>query len=159
MKNTLFLLLIFLSASMHAQTTLNDTEVVFTNPELNEKITLKLDTERFVKDDRIAYSYVSTDGNMSLRLLGAAYVEFEDAVSNVTKKYGENNVTIIEEGRIMRAIKVEKRQQNPNAQLYYGIASGDGRVISIIVYLPEVQLQDFKHYFDNVALSMTIGSL
>ena len=158
MKKITFLLLLACTAAFGQRSNDKDTQVQLVNEQNAEKITFRLNSEWFVKDPATAYGYKTTDDKVFIRVMSANYMDFPVALENLTKKYGVDNVSLLIENKIMKGRRMEGGPPDTGS-IYYGINSGDGRVIGVMVYLPISQLAEWESYIDNVMRTFEISML
>ena len=158
MKKITFLLLLACTTAFGQRSNDKDTQVQLDNEQNAEKVTFKLNTEWFVKDPATPYGYKTTDDKVFIRVMNASYMDFPVALENLTKKYGAGNVSLLVENKVMKGRRMENGPPDTGS-IFYGINSGDGRLISVMVYLPLSQLDEWEPYIDNVMKTFEISML
>ncbi len=158
MKKILLTLLLATATAFAQKSNDKDTQVQLVNEQNAEKITFMLNTEWFVKDPATVYGYKTTDDKVFIRVMNASYMDFPVALENLNKKYGTDNVSLLVEDKIMKGRRMQGGPPDTGS-LFYGINSGDGRLISVMVYLPLSQLDEWEPYIDNVMKTFEISML
>lgn len=159
MKKMIFALLLASVTAFGQRTNDKDITVALENPEQHEKITFSLNTEWFAKDPNAKFGYISTDGKIRAGVMGVSYMEYDIALANVKKKYGEANVTELVPGKVFRGTRVQTAIEADQASIYYGVKTSDSRVIGFMIYLPASIMAEWEPYFDNVAKTLDITTL